>query len=107
MLFSLKQEAPVSVGGGTFTAKKKSEVRAVDDVSFTIYKGETFGLVGESGSGKSTTGRVVIKLEDITSGSVFYKGKDITQIKKKSDMMDFRRSMQMISSRNSNLVYRR
>lgn len=79
-----------------FNAKKKSEVRAVDDVSFTIYKGETFGLVGESGSGKSTTGRVVIKLEDITSGSVFYKGKDITQIKKKSDMMDFRRSMQMI-----------
>lgn len=79
-----------------FNAKKKGEVRAVDDVSFTIYKGETFGLVGESGSGKSTTGRVVIKLEDITSGSVFYKGKDITQIKKKSDMMDFRRSMQMI-----------
>ena len=79
-----------------FNAKKKSEVRAVDDVSFTIYKGETFGLVGESGSGKSTTGRVVIKLEDITSGSVFYKGTDITQIKKKSDMMDFRRSMQMI-----------
>lgn len=79
-----------------FNAKKKSEVRAVDDVSFTIYKGETFGLVGESGSGKSTTGRVVIKLENITSGSVFYKGKDITQIKKKSDMMDFRRSMQMI-----------
>ena len=79
-----------------FNAHKKSEVRAVDDVSFTIYKGETFGLVGESGSGKSTTGRVLIKLEDITSGSVFYKGKDITQIKKKADRMDFRRSMQMI-----------
>ena len=80
----------------TFNAKKKSEVRAVDDVSFTIYKGETFGLVGESGSGKSTTGRVIIKLEDITSGRVFYKGQDLASIKKKSDMMNFRRSMQMI-----------
>ncbi len=93
-----KQEAILIVRNvhKIFNAHKKSEVRAVDDVSFTIYKGETFGLVGESGSGKSTTGRMLIKLEDITSGSVFYKGKDITQIKKKSDMMDFRRSMQMI-----------
>lgn len=93
-----KQEAILTVRNlhKVFNAHKKSEIRAVDDVSFTIYKGETFGLVGESGSGKSTTGRVLIKLEDITSGSVFYKGKDITQIKKKADRMDFRRSMQMI-----------
>ena len=93
-----KQEAILTVRNlhKVFNAHKKSEVRAVDDVSFSIYKGETFGLVGESGSGKSTTGRVLIKLEDITSGSVFYKGKDITQIKKKADRMDFRRSMQMI-----------
>lgn len=93
-----KQEAILTVQNlhKVFNAHKKSEVRAVDDVSFSIYKGETFGLVGESGSGKSTTGRVLIKLEDITSGSVFYKGKDITQIKKKADRMDFRRSMQMI-----------
>lgn len=93
-----KQEAILTVQNlhKVFNAHKKSEVRAVDDVSFTIYKGETFGLVGESGSGKSTTGRVLIKLEDITSGSVFYKEKDITQIKKKADRMDFRRSMQMI-----------
>ncbi|KMO86544.1 peptide ABC transporter ATP-binding protein [Megasphaera cerevisiae DSM 20462] len=79
-----------------FNARKKSEVRAVDDVSFTIYKGETFGLVGESGSGKSTTGRVVIKLDDITSGTVIYKGEDITHIKKKSELLSFRQSMQMI-----------
>lgn len=93
-----KQEAILTVRNlhKVFNAHKKSEVRAVNDVSFSIYKGETFGLVGESGSGKSTTGRVLIKLEDITSGSVFYKGKDITQIKKKADRMDFRRSMQMI-----------
>lgn len=93
-----KKEAILTVRNlhKTYNAKKKSEVRAVDDVSFTIYKGETFGLVGESGSGKSTTGRVVIKLENITSGSVIYKGQDISTIKSKSDVVNFRRSMQMI-----------
>ena len=75
---------------------KKNEVRAVDDISFSIYPGETFGLVGESGSGKSTTGRTVIKLEDLTSGTVVYKGKDITKIRSSSEMMAFRKSMQMI-----------
>ncbi len=80
----------------TFNPKKKSEVRAVDDVSFSIYRGETFGLVGESGSGKSTTGRMIIKLEDSTSGQIIYKGKDITEIKKKDELLAFRRSMQMI-----------
>ena len=63
---------------------------------FSIYPGETFGLVGESGSGKSTTGRTVIKLEDLTSGTVVYKGKDITKIRSSSEMMAFRKSMQMI-----------
>ena len=61
----------------TFNAKKKSEVRAVDDISFTIYKGETFGLVGESGSGKSTTGRAIIKLDDITAGRIIYKSRKL------------------------------
>ena len=75
---------------------KKNEVRAVDDISFSIYPGETFGLVGESGSGKSTTGRTVIKLEELTSGTVMYKGKDITKIRSSSEMMAFRKSMQMI-----------
>lgn len=79
-----------------FNPKKKSEVRAVNDVSFTIYKGETFGLVGESGSGKSTTGRMIIKLEDISGGTITYKGQDITKIKSKHDVLAFRRSMQMI-----------
>ncbi|ERJ13406.1 Oligopeptide transport ATP-binding protein OppF [Haloplasma contractile SSD-17B] len=53
----------------------KKTVKAVDDVSFEIYKGETFGLVGESGSGKTTTGRSIIKLYNITDGEVFFKGK--------------------------------
>jgi len=79
-----------------FNSRKKSEVRAVDDVSFTIYKGETFGLVGESGSGKSTTGRTLIKLEDITDGRVIYKGEDITDIHGRNEMLKFRKSMQMI-----------
>lgn len=51
--------------------------KAVDDVSFEIHKGEVFGLVGESGCGKTTTGRSIIKLYDITSGSIYYKGKRI------------------------------
>ena len=52
----------------------KSELKAVDDVSFDIKKGEVFGLVGESGCGKTTTGRSIIKLYDITSGNVYFKG---------------------------------
>ncbi len=55
----------------------KSELKAVDNVSFDIYKGEVFGLVGESGCGKTTTGRSIIRLYDITGGSVYYKGERI------------------------------
>lgn len=52
----------------------KKQLKAVDDVNFEIKKGEVFGLVGESGCGKTTTGRSIIKLYDITSGSVYFKG---------------------------------
>ena len=55
----------------------KFENKAVDNVSFDIYKGEVFGLVGESGCGKTTTGRSIIRLYDITGGSVYYKGQRI------------------------------
>lgn len=55
----------------------KRELKAVDDVSFDIFKGEVFGLVGESGCGKTTTGRSIIRLYDITGGSVYYKGERI------------------------------
>ncbi|MDE7298863.1 MAG: ATP-binding cassette domain-containing protein, partial [Lachnospiraceae bacterium] len=52
----------------------RAELKAVDDVSFDIKKGEVFGLVGESGCGKTTTGRSIIKLYDITSGNIIFKG---------------------------------
>ncbi|MDV7719602.1 ATP-binding cassette domain-containing protein [Pediococcus ethanolidurans] len=79
-----------------FNVGKKDEVRAVDDVSFDIYKGETFGLVGESGSGKTTTGRAIIRLLDPTDGQVLFNGRDVASLKSKTDMMAFRREMQMI-----------
>ena len=55
----------------------RKDLKAVDDVSFEIKKGESFGLVGESGCGKTTTGRSIIKLYDITSGNVYFKGQRI------------------------------
>jgi ABC-type glutathione transport system ATPase component len=58
---------------------KKATVNAVDDVSFTIARGETLGLVGESGSGKTTIGRAILGLQPVTSGQIFFEGRDITR----------------------------
>lgn len=71
-------------------------VKAVDDVSFKIYKGETFGLVGESGSGKSTTGRSIIRLYNPTDGEVFMHGHRISGKIKKEHVADVNRNVQMI-----------
>ncbi|REI25660.1 peptide ABC transporter ATP-binding protein [Staphylococcus felis] len=79
-----------------FNKGKKNEVRAIDDISFKIYKGETFGLVGESGSGKSTTGKAIIKLNDVTDGQVLYEGINIQNIKKRKDLLKFNKKIQMI-----------
>lgn len=79
-----------------FNAGKPSEVRAVDDITFDIYKGETLGLVGESGCGKSTTGRTIIRLYDATDGEVLYRGESVHGKKSKSELKKFNRKMQMI-----------
>ncbi|MBE3102588.1 MAG: ABC transporter ATP-binding protein [Firmicutes bacterium] len=67
-------------------------VKAVDDISFFIDKGETFGLVGESGCGKTTAGRTILRLYEPTAGKIIYNGNDIT----KGDMLPYRRKMQIV-----------
>lgn len=87
MVDHLKQYFKVS---GSFT------VKAVEDVSFKIYPGETYGLVGESGSGKSTIGRSIIRLYDPTAGEIRFNGLDISGKMSKADSQTLRTQMQMI-----------
>jgi ABC-type microcin C transport system duplicated ATPase subunit YejF len=82
------------VVGGVFR-RKVGEIRAVDDVSFTIVAGQTVGLVGESGSGKTTVGRTILKLISATSGNVRYDGRDILPLAE-NEFRPLRREMQMI-----------
>ena len=80
-----------------FPLGRKGVVKAVDDVSFHIYEGETFGLVGESGSGKSTTGRTIIRLYDPTAGEVIFDDKNISSKKiPREDRAYLNKNMQMI-----------
>lgn len=82
------------VRGGVFS-RKLASVKAVQDVSFVLHEGETLGLVGESGCGKSTLARTVIRLEDPTSGSVLFKGRDLAKLNSK-ELFSVRRDIQMI-----------
>ena len=77
-----------------FGSSSKQVVKAVDDISFEIFEGETFGLVGESGSGKSTTGRSILRLNDATDGQILFDGKEIPT--KTKDLKEFRKQAQMI-----------
>ena len=79
-----------------FKVSNSFTVKAVDDVSFEIYPGETYGLVGESGSGKSTIGRSVIRLYDPTAGRILFEGKDISGKMSKDTQKLLRNDMQMI-----------
>jgi len=89
---NLKKYYPIKGGMITHTV---GQVKAVDDVSFTIMQGEILGLVGESGCGKSTIGRQLVGLERPTEGMVLYKGRDLANISKK-EMQTIRTNLQMI-----------
>lgn len=81
--------------GGGGLSKKKEAVRAVDDVTFYVKKGEVLGLVGESGCGKTTCGKTILRLVEPTGGSIYFDGHDITHLKGK-EIMKFRRKMMII-----------
>lgn len=78
-----------------FLFKKDTEYKAVNNVSFDLYKGETLGLVGESGCGKSTLGNAILQLDKATSGQIFYKGRDITNMSK-TELRTLRKDIQLI-----------
>jgi ABC-type oligopeptide transport system ATPase subunit len=79
----------------TFFGKALAYTKAVDDVGFEIYKGETMGLVGESGCGKTTLGRALLRLIEPTSGKIFYNGIDLTA-RRKEDLRSLRKYLQII-----------
>ncbi len=88
--------------------KSKSVISAVNDVSFSVFEGETMGLVGESGCGKSTLGKVILQLEKATSGSIKYRGKELTSLDS-SELRMLRKEIQLIfqdpySSLNPRLI---
>ncbi|QUH20987.1 ABC transporter ATP-binding protein [Alkaliphilus sp. B6464] len=89
---NLKKYFPIK---GGFLKRTVGHVRAVEDISFTIKKGETLGIVGESGCGKSTTGRTLLKLLEKTDGEVYYKGSEIFSLPKE-ELIKLRTKMQIV-----------
>jgi len=89
---NLKTYFPINKG---MFGKATSFVKAVDDVSFVVYPGETLGLVGESGCGKTTLGRTILKLVEPTSGEIIFEGNNLTNLNTK-EMRNFRKEMQII-----------
>src|SRR6266568_8717355 len=89
---NLKKYFPIR--GGLFS-REVARVHAVDDVTFSILKGETLGLVGESGCGKSTTGRCILRLVEPTSGEITYRGEDLLR-KGPAELRALRRHLQIV-----------
>ncbi|HEY3251411.1 MAG TPA: ATP-binding cassette domain-containing protein, partial [Ignavibacteria bacterium] len=89
---NLKKYFPIKTG---IFSKTIGYVKAVDDVSFQIKKGETLGLVGESGCGKTTIGRSLLRLIEPTAGKVIFEGKDVTEMKTE-ELKRVRKDMQII-----------
>ena len=92
---NLRKEYKIGKGFKDFFSKSHDTVKAIDDISFDIYKNEILGLVGESGSGKTTTGEILVKLQDLTSGEIEFDGHDFN-MKSKAEEMKFRKEIQMI-----------
>ncbi|MDN4608056.1 ABC transporter ATP-binding protein [Sporosarcina highlanderae] len=88
----LKQYFPIK---GGMMGRTVNHVKAVDDISFTIYEGETVSIVGESGCGKSTTGRAILRLEEPTEGSITFDGHELTTLSKR-EMRKLRKDLQII-----------
>ena len=82
------------INRGMFSPKQV--LKAVDNVSFNVKKGETFGLVGESGCGKTTLGRTIVRLYKPTSGSIKFKGDEIANIKSEKEFLKYRKELQMV-----------
>jgi oligopeptide/dipeptide ABC transporter ATP-binding protein len=105
LMSDTRQETPIlevrhlkryfPVGGAALVSRSQQVLKAVDDVSFTLRAGETFGLVGESGSGKSTLGRTILRLIEPTSGEIHYRGRNIVPLKGQ-ELRALRRHMQMV-----------
>lgn len=89
---NLKKYFPIRTG---MFARHSGDVRAVDDISFEVYEGETLGIVGESGCGKSTTGRVIMRLHEPTDGKVTFEGVELTGLSAE-EMRKTRREIQMV-----------
>ena len=90
---NLKKYFPIT--GGFILQRKVADIKAVDNVSFFVRRGETLGLVGESGSGKTTIGRCILQLEKPTDGEVVFEGTDITQVGR-DQLRTIRRRIQII-----------
>jgi oligopeptide transport system ATP-binding protein len=90
------RKAILEVENLTHIYESSGALPAVDNISFTVHEGETFGLVGDSGCGKTTTGRMIVKLLGISAGRIRFDGRDITEIRSGAELLAFRRDVQII-----------